>query len=204
MNEVKALGQKTSTRRSAEQTEIARFWEYSLPPIYFGVVRSVAASPGRDVTQNARLFAAVAQAMDDAIIAVFDAKYQYGFWRPGTAIRNADSDGNDATARDPGWTPLIEAPMHPEYPSAHSILAAALGVLLEAEVGGGPWPTLVTTSPTAKGAARRWKTVEELADEVSNARIYAGIHYRTSTEVGAAMGKQVGALAAKRFCSMPH
>ena len=81
-NEVKALGGKHSTLRTAEQTEIARFWEYSLPPIYHGVVRSVADAPGRDVTQNARLFAAVAQAMDDAMIAVFDAKYHYNFWRP--------------------------------------------------------------------------------------------------------------------------
>ena len=94
-NEVKALGGKVSTRRSAEQTEIARFWEYSLPPIYYGVVHSVARMPGREVAQNARLFAAVAQAMDDAMIAVFDAKYHYNFWRPATAIRNGDIDGND-------------------------------------------------------------------------------------------------------------
>ncbi|MGA8056462.1 MAG: vanadium-dependent haloperoxidase, partial [Burkholderiales bacterium] len=99
-NEVKEIGGKGSTRRSAEQTEIARFWEYSLPPIYYGVVRSVASQPGRDVTRNARLFAVVAQAMDDAMISVFDSKYQYNFWRPATAIRNGDIDGHDATQRD--------------------------------------------------------------------------------------------------------
>ena len=76
--------------------------------------------PGRDVTRNARLFAAVAQAMDDAMIGVFDAKYHYNFWRPVTAIRNGDIDGNDATQRDASWTSLIDAPMHPEYPSAHA------------------------------------------------------------------------------------
>ena len=100
-NEIKALGAKNSTRRTAEQTEIARFWEATLPTIYHGVVRSVADVPGREVTQNARLFAAVTQAMDDALIAVFDAKYHYNFWRPITAIRNGDIDGNDATERDP-------------------------------------------------------------------------------------------------------
>ena len=89
---------RRSTRRSAEQTEIARFWEYSLPAIYYGVVRSVALQPGRDLARNARLYAAVAQAMDDAMISVFDAKYHYHFWRPVTAIRNGDIDGNDATA----------------------------------------------------------------------------------------------------------
>ena len=100
-NEIKALGGKDSTRRTAEQTEIARFWESTMPTIYHGVVRSVATVPGREVTQNARLFAAVTQAMDDALIAVFDAKYHYNFWRPITAIRNGDIDGNDATERDP-------------------------------------------------------------------------------------------------------
>ena len=99
-NEVKALGSKKSQQRSADQTEIARFWEEVMPPIYHGIVRSVANMPGREITQNARLFAAVTQASDDALIAVFDAKYHYGFWRPVTAIRNGDIDGNDATERD--------------------------------------------------------------------------------------------------------
>ena len=78
------------------------------------------------MAQNARMFAAVAQAMDDAMISVFEAKYQYNFWRPATAIRNGDIDGNDATQREASWTPLVDAPMHPEYPSAHSILAGAV------------------------------------------------------------------------------
>ena len=153
---------RASTRRSAEQTEIARFWEYSLPPIYYGVVRSVAPQPGRDVARNARLFAAVAQAMDDAMIGVFDAKYHYNFWRPVTAIRNGDIDGNDATERDASWAPLIDAPMHPEYPSGHSILAGAVGAVLKAEIGDGPMPVLTTTSPTAKGATRRWTSARRL------------------------------------------
>ena len=124
-NEVKTLGGKTSAKRSAEQSDIARFWEYSLPAIYFGVVHSVAQTPGRDPAQNARMFAAVAQAMDDALISVFDAKYHYNFWRPVTAIRNGDIDGNDATQREAAWTAFSDAPMHPEYPSAHAILAGS-------------------------------------------------------------------------------
>jgi len=196
-NEVKEIGGKGSTRRSAEQTEIARFWEYSLPPIYYGVVRSVASQPGRDVTRNARLFAVVAQAMDDAMISVFDSKYQYNFWRPATAIRNGDIDGHDATQRDASWTPLIEAPMHPEYPSAHAILAATLGSVLMADVGDEPMPVLTTSSPTAKGAARRWTSVDDFVREVADSRIYAGIHYRTSTETGTAMGRSIGELASR-------
>ena len=203
-NEVKSFGAKNSTRRSAEQTEIARFWEYSLPAIYHGVVRSVAQAPGRDMTQNARMFAAVAQAMDDAMISVFEAKYHYNFWRPATAIRNGDIDGNDATQREASWTSFIDAPMHPEYPSAHSILAAAVGTVLKAEIGKGPVPVLTTTSPTAKGASRRWTNLDDFTREVGDARIYEGIHYRTSTDVGIAMGKQIGALTVEKFLQIPH
>ncbi|HKZ74125.1 MAG TPA: vanadium-dependent haloperoxidase, partial [Steroidobacteraceae bacterium] len=107
-NEVKALGAKNSVHRTAEQTEIARFWEGTGPAIYFPVVQSVANVSGREVTQNARLLAVVAQSMDDAMIAVFDAKYHYGFWRPITAIRNGDIDGNAATERDASWVPFID------------------------------------------------------------------------------------------------
>jgi hypothetical protein len=197
-NEVKALGSKASTARTAEQTDIARFWDYSLPPIYFGVVRSVADQPGRDVARNARLFAAVAQAMDDAMISVFDAKYQYNFWRPVTAIRNGDTDGNDATAREANWSPLIDNPMHPEYPSGHSILAASVGAVIKADVGSDRMPTLATSSPTAKGATRRWSDPDAFVREVSDARIYGGLHYRSATQAGMEMGAKIGSMAAQR------
>ena len=202
-NEVKAMGGRTSARRSAEQTEVARFWDFSAPPIYHALVRSVALQPGRDIARNARLFAAVAQAMDDALIAVFDAKYHHNFWRPITAIRNADLDANDATERDAAWSPLIDVPMHPEYPSAHSVLAAALGTVLSAEVGPAPMPVLTTSSPSAKGAVRRYDSIQSLVQEVGNARIWGGIHYRTSTDVGAEMGRSVGALAVARMRAEP-
>jgi PAP2 superfamily len=196
--EVKLLGARASAARSAEQTEIATFWEYSLPPIYHGVVQSVAGMPGRDVAQNARLFAAATQALDDALIAVFEAKYQYNFWRPVTAIRNGDVDGNPATESDASWTPLHDAPMHPEYPSGHAILAGAVGAVLQAELAGGAMPVLATSSPSAKGATRRWKSVDEFVLEVENARIYEGIHFRSAVEAGSAMGRRIGDLAVKR------
>ncbi len=198
-DEIKSIGAKNSSSRSEEQTKIARFWEATLPGIYHGVVRSVADQPGRDLTQNARLFAAIGQAMDDAIIAVFDAKYFYNFWRPITAIRNADIDGNDATVRDSTWTPYIDTPMHPEYPCAHCIVAGAVGAVLKAEVGSNPLPILTTTSPTAEGASRSWTSIDDFVQEVSNARIYDGVHYRNSTEVGTAMGIEIGKLAAAKI-----
>jgi len=198
-NEVRELGARDSVRRNAAETEAARFWEATLPPIYHGLVRAVATLPGRNALDNARLFTAVTQASDDALTAVFDAKYQYAFWRPITAVRNGDLDGNDATERDPAWMPLIDTPMHPEYPCAHCIVAAAVGVVLEAELGGAGPVTLATTSPTAGGAVRTWSSVDAFVNEVAMARIAAGVHYRTSTEVGAEMGRRIGALAVARF-----
>lgn len=202
-NEVKAIGSRASTQRSAEQTEVARFWDFSLPPIYHGVARSVAQAPGRTLAQNARLFAAASQAMDDALIAVMDAKYHYGFWRPITAIRNGDRDNNAATEIEAGWQPLIDVPGHPEYPSAHTILAGALGTVLKAEFAAGAMPELSTSSPTANGVTRRWSSVESFMQEVANARVWEGIHFRTSVEVGLAMGRQVGALASARVAEAP-
>jgi len=198
-NEIKTIGAKSGSSRTTEQTEIARFWEATLPPIYHGVVRSVANMPGRDVTQNARLFMAVAQAMDDALIAVFDAKYRYNFWRPITAIRNGDVDGNDATERDPSWTSFVDAPVHPEYPCAHCILSSTVGTVLQAELADNPTPTLTTTSPTAKGVTRSWTRIEDFVGEVANGRIYEGVHFRNSTEVGIMMGKEVGGLVAAKY-----
>jgi hypothetical protein len=195
--EIKAYGGREGSRRSAEQTEIARFWDYSLPAIYHGVVRSVALQPGRGVAANARLFATVAQAMDDALIAVFDAKHHHRFWRPVTAIRNADVDGNDATQRDAAWLPLLDTPMHPEYPSGHSILAGAVGAVLQAEVGS-QTVRLSTSSPTAKGATRQWNRIDDFVNEVAMARVWGGLHYRSTNEVSLTMGRAIGELAVQK------
>lgn len=200
-NEVRNLGAKNSTARTPAQTAMARFWETTGPQIYHGVIRSVANAPGRDVMRNARLFAAVAQASDDAVIAVFDAKYRYNFWRPITAIRNGDADGNNDTEREADWAPFIDTPMHPEYACAHCIVAATVGTVLAAEVGVEPMPLLTTRSPTADGAARTWLNIEDFIAEVSNARIYDGVHYRNSAEVGTVMGRRIGQLAAAHWFS---
>ena len=195
-DEAKEPGGKVSAKRTAEQTKAARFWEYSLPAIYFGIVRSMALMPGRDVKRNAHLFAAVAQAMDDTLISVFEAKYHYNFWRPVTAIRNGDLDGNDATQRDAAWTSLIEAPLHPEYPSAHSAVEAAVATVFRSEIEASPMPVLATSSPTANSAVRHWSSVDDFVREVSDARVFGGIHFRAATEAGEALGRRVGEVAA--------
>ncbi|MGH8058144.1 MAG: vanadium-dependent haloperoxidase [Candidatus Entotheonellia bacterium] len=193
-NEIKRLGAKTGSERSAEQTEIARFWEFTGPGLYNPVARQLSAAKNLEVMENARLFALVSMAGADALIAVMDAKYAYNFWRPVTAIRNGDLDGNDATERDPVWEPFIATPMHPEYPCAHCIVQASVASVLEAFFGDAV-PTFTLTSPTAPGVARKFVRLSDYAAEVIEARIYDGVHYRISGEVGSAMGRKTGAYA---------
>jgi hypothetical protein len=196
--EVQSLGSRASRQRSTEQTEVARFWDYSLPGIYHGILRGVAERPGRSVAQNAQLYAVAGQAMDDALIAVFDAKYHHGFWRPVTAIRNGDRDAHPATEVEPGWTPLLDTPMHPEYPSAHGALAGAMAEVLQAEAGGARLPVLSTASPSLPGSPRRWASLDAFVQEVGDARVWGGIHFRSATDAGAALGRRVGALAVQQ------
>src|SRR5258705_12188111 len=139
---------------------MAKFWEATAPNVYWPVARSVGNQPGRDVTDNARLFAVAAMAMDDALIAVFDAKYQYNFWRPVTAIRNGH-DGNDATTREPGWAPFIDTPMHPEYPCAHCIVSSSLVAVLAAALGSLSSPTPSSSIPRAPNRVGPWKAVDD-------------------------------------------
>ena len=188
-----AIGGKTSTRRTPEQTAIASFWETTSPGVYWPVVCIVAAARGGEASECALLLAEAAVAMDDALIAVFDAKYAYEFWRPVTAIRNAPPG-----LGDPAWEPLVETPMHPEYPCAHCIVSAAVGAVIEAALGSTTSPRLRSTSPTGDGE-RSWSNPAEFVKEVSEARIASGVHYRNSTEVGRAMGRRIGGMLERRF-----
>lgn len=198
-NEVKAMGALETPARTIEQTNIGRFWATALPDVHVGVISSLARAPGREVTRNARLFAAALGALNDTEIAVFEAKYHYHFWRPITAIRNGDIDGNPKTERDANWQPLITTPIQPEYPCAHCMISATIAVIIRADVGKEPMPTLSTVSNTLPGVTRRWRSTEELEQEVSLARMYCGVHYRNSADVGFRMGEQVGTLVAKAF-----
>jgi hypothetical protein len=193
-NEIKSVGAKNSTVRTPEQTDTARFFQAVGVVSWNPVVRSAAQSKSLDLLDNARLFALANMAAMDAFIAVFDAKYAHNFWRPITAIRNGDIDGNNGTEREAQWQPLIDTPLHPEYPCAHCITAAAVGEVLELLVGKGEIG-LTSTSPTAPGVTKRWARAADYVEDVKNARIWAGVHYRNSTDVGAAMGRQIGALA---------
>jgi hypothetical protein len=198
-NEIKELGGRTSTKRSARQTEDARFWLAVDGRVYYPIVRQLAIEKKLSLVDCARFFALVAIARADGLIAVFDAKYHYEFWRPVTAIRNGDIDGNPATERDAAWQPFDATPMHPEYPCAHCIESSSLAGVVEALFGTAEIPEVSVESPTAPGIIHRWTNIRAFVDEVSQARIWSGFHYRFSTKVGRDMGYKIGEYVVKNF-----
>ena len=196
-NELKDYGGRDSAKRTAQQTEIARFWLVGPPVAYHPFARELVIAKQMSVVDSARFMTLVAVGINDAIIAVLDAKYHYNFWRPITAIRNGDTDGNPATDREATWQPVADTPMHPEYPCAHCVQAGAVAGVVKAVLGTEDIPEIATTSPTAPGVTRRWTNMTAFTDEVSNARIWAGFHYRFSTRVGTDMGLQIGEYVVK-------
>jgi len=188
VNEIRELGSINSKTRTQEQTEIGRFWFLTGPRTYTPLVQQVAETKKMDLVDCARLYALVSMATSDAFIAVFDAKYAYNFWRPITAIRNADLSSNPATPREASWTPLGMTPPHPEYPCAHCITAAAVAEVLKRTAG----DDLGELTLTSAGVTRKWKRVEDYSNEVAMARIYAGFHYRFSAEAANSMGRKIG------------
>jgi hypothetical protein len=191
-NEIKEVGGRTSSKRSARQTEDARFWLITGPQATDPVARQLAAVKGMNLIDGARFMALVSVALADAYIAVMDAKYHYEFWRPITAIRNGDGDDNPATERDATWQPIDNTPMHPEYPCAHCIGSATLATVAEAVFGTADIPEIAATSSSAPGVTHRWTNLRAYADEVAHARIWAGFHYRFSVRVGQDMGRKIG------------
>jgi len=196
-NELKDYGGQNSAKRTAQQTETARFWLVGAPLAYRPFVRQLLTAKQMSVADSARFMALVELGLNDAFIAVFDAKYHYNFWRPITAIRNGDIDGNPATDREATWQPIAPTPMHPEYPCAHCIASGSVAGVVKAVLGTTDIPEITMTSPTAPGVSHRWTNLTAFTEEVANARIWAGFHYRFSTRVGTDMGLQIGEYVVK-------
>jgi hypothetical protein len=201
-NEVKEIGSSTSVTRTGEQTLAARFW--AEPPVQQarGSFRKFVLDHGLDVVDASRFMAMISVTYADALIACFDAKYHYALWRPITAIRAGDTDGNAETVGDPTWSPLLPAtPNHPEYPSAHSCITPAGGRVVARFLGTGE---IDFTVPSLTGLGDRlFDRVKDLEYEVGNARIWGGIHYRSAVEDGITIGKKtVGQVLAHHFQSL--
>lgn len=188
LNEVKELGGAVSARRTADQLETARF-HTEAPPVFLTRNFGRFARTTTDTANAARLMAIIYTGYADAINACFEAKYFYESWRPLSAIPLADTDNNPMTVADPGWTPIVPTPNHPEYPAAHSCTAGALGELLRQYYG--TENVTYTFNSTVTGTTRTYTTTGALAEESKVARIYGGMHFRYSTAAGAELGKQV-------------
>jgi hypothetical protein len=193
-NEIKEIGALNSSTRTNEQTQIALFWRASAPAVWTPVLIQVLATRNLSISATARAFALMYLATADAGIACWDAKYAYNSWRPITAINRGDSDGNESTAADGAWAPLIATPPHPEYPSGHSTVSSAMAMILESLFDDNPGVPMVLTQT---GITRQWRTFSEGVDEVIGARIYSGIHFRNSDEVGARLGRKVAQFVMK-------
>jgi hypothetical protein len=186
-NELKDLGRATESSRTAEQSSTALFWSPSASALWSANVRSLASS--MDLLSAARFEAIGIAAVTNALIACWDAKYTYMFWRPVTAIRFGDTDGNPETEPDPAWTPFIVTPSHPEYPSAHSTVGASVLGFYTVWLETDHFPLEFRGNG---GAVRNYTSVKEIHAEEGNARVWGGMHWRNSTKVGAAVGSRVG------------
>jgi PAP2 superfamily len=199
-NEIKALGPAAGSSRTPEQTDIARFWSDNPPLQWNRAWRALSTSRALGLAENARYFAALTTASADALIACWDAKFFYNFWRPVTAIRAGDSDGNPGTAPDSAWIGLIATPPHPEYPAAHGCFSGASTETLAYLFGTDDVD--FSMDSTVSGVVNPVRTYSHLSDalaEVLEARIYGGMHYRNSTRIGANIGKQVSRFTTRHF-----
>jgi len=199
VDEITEIGSSTSRTRRQEETDLARFWIATASQNWNPVARQMSIAHGLTLSQNARAFALLNLAGADAFIAAWDAKFAYGQWRPVTAIRAADTDGNPGTDADSLWTPLLVTPPFPDYIAGHTTYAGAAQAVLEHLFGNDPGAVITMTSATAPGIVETYTTFKDIADGVVNARVWGGIHWRTSSVQGRVVGEEVGRYVARHF-----
>jgi membrane-associated phospholipid phosphatase len=191
-NEVKIMGSLSSTARSADQTLAAFYWNSTSSSYAWNTVAvSLAARRHTSLSENARLLALLNVTMADAMISSYDAKYTYKFWRPVTAIPLAADDGNPTTIEDSKWAPLLATPPVPEYPSGHSCASGAAAALLSAYFGEDTHFNV--GSDVMLGVIRSFRSFSQALEEIKNARIFGGIHFRTACDAGQNVGRAVAA-----------
>ena len=199
-NEVKAIGGLNSTVRTAEQTDAARFWTTNAPVQYNTAFQALVVNKGLGAAQTARLFAMGDLVGADALMACFDAKYEYLHWRPAFAIPQGDNDGNPLTVGDPTWVPLLGTPNHPEYPSGHACLTEAEAYVFMAFLGTANINLdLTSTVPNLMHPTRHFATVNDLVTEIVNARVWVGFHFRSSDLAGVRLGQHVASWALRHY-----
>lgn len=195
--EVKAFGAKEGSSRSAMQTETALFWSANAPLQHQAALRDQVTRRGLDITHSARAFALLNSTTADAVIACWRAKYDYAYWRPVTAIRLAETDGNDATEPDPAWTPLVQTPPYPDYTSGHACFTGAVTGTLSHLFGADAIDLNVFSPVTA--TSRHYVSADTLDEEAMNARIWLGFHFRKAMTDGNQLGHDVSEWATAHY-----
>jgi hypothetical protein len=201
-DEVKKMGGKSSTARTADQSEIARYWYEGSPQGWSRVARVAAAQRGLDRWESARLLALVNAVIADSYIAGADTRYLYNFWRPVTAIHAGDTDGNEATAADPAWETFLNTPPLPDYPSTHSVAGSAAATVLARLFGSDQVDFIMTSGQPFAGITRSFSSFSQAAQENADSRVYAGIHFRSSCQDGIKLGKQIGRRAFVQYAQV--
>jgi hypothetical protein len=186
--EVQSLGSATSTTRTADQTLAARYWAENPPATWSRIFRTLSAQEGLSVTENARLYAMLYLTAADSLITVWHDKARFLFWRPITAIREADTDGNPATKADPSWLPLIPTPPYPEHPSGHNGLSGSFVATLQQFFG---TDRIGWTDTNDAGLTRSFTRLSQAIDEIIDVRVWSGIHFRAADEQAARLGKLI-------------
>ena len=195
-DEVKSLGSLTSSERTPDQTHAARYWAENPPATWSRVFRTLSAQQGLTLVENARLYAMLYTTAADALIAVWDDKAYWSFWRPITAIREAGSDGNPLTQPQDGWTPLIATPPYPEHPSGHTGLSGSIVKTLQQFFG---TDTIAWTDTNNAGLTRSFSSLSQAIDEIVDARVWSGIHFRTADVQGQRIGRHVASYRQGRY-----
>jgi hypothetical protein len=212
-NEVKSLGARIGSTRTAEQTQIALFWVESPLLQWNRIARTVSEAVGLDIWEHARLFALLNMALADGNIGTAETKYHYKYWRPQTAIQMAETDGNPDTSADPTWAPLGPEPPIPEYDSAHSVAGGAAAQVLQRffETDDVSFSTCSTTLSLpeeqcggSQAVFRTFSSFTEAADENGVSRIYVGYHFRKAVEEGIAHGRKIANRTVHRFLRPVH
>ena len=186
--EVKTLGSAGSTERTPDQTNAARYWAENPPATWSRIFRTISAQEGLSVVDNARLYGMIYLTAADVLISVWTDKAYYSFWRPITAIREADTDPNPRTEKDGGWLPLIPTPPYTEHPSGHSGFSASIVATLQDFFG---TDKVAWTDTNNGGFTRSFTRFSDAIDEIVDARVWSGIHFRNADEQGANMGREV-------------
>lgn len=190
--EVMTVGRIDSTERPADRANVALFYNASSPTQAFNqAARQVAQEQGRSLSENARALALINMAMSDSLVASFLNKYHYNFWRPETAIHAGDTDGNPETAGDPSWTPFIMTPCFPSYPSNHGSAGNGAAEVLR-RLYGEAGHSITLTNPVVPDIVLQYTSFQQITNDISDARVYGGIHFRTDQEAGADLGRAVG------------